>query len=57
VLAGVSSRDVTDIELADSFHVATLDNDAPRIFAETLAFVRRLTAGAATGGESGDRSG
>ena len=57
VLAGVSSRDVTDIELADSFHVATLDNDAPRIFAETLTFVRRLTATAASGGESGHRSG
>ena len=57
VLAGVSSTDVTDIELADSFHVATLDYDAPRIFAETLAFVRRLAPTAATGGESGRRSG
>jgi carboxylesterase len=26
--------------LADSYHVATLDNDAPEIFAGTLAFVR-----------------
>jgi carboxylesterase len=57
VLAAVSSRDVTVVELADSYHVATLDNDAPRIFAETLAFVRRLTPAAATGGESGRRPG
>ena len=57
VLAGVSSSDVTDIELVDSYHVATLDNDAPRIFDETLAFVRRLAPAAATGGESGRRPG
>jgi len=57
VLAGVSSSDVTDIELADSYHVATLDNDASLIFAETLAFVRRLAPAAASGGESGHRPG
>ena len=57
VLATVSSRDITHIELTDSFHVATLDNDAPLIFAETLAFVRRLTPAAASGGESGRRPG
>lgn len=44
VLDGISSTDVTEITLADSYHVATLDNDASRIFDESLAFVRRLSA-------------
>jgi carboxylesterase len=57
VLAGVSSSDVTEIVLEDSYHVATLDNDAERIEKESLAFIARL-AGApeppasATAGES-----
>jgi carboxylesterase len=42
VLASISSRDVTETLLEDSFHVATLDNDAPRIFADSVAFIRRL---------------
>jgi carboxylesterase len=42
VLAGVSSADVTEIVLEDSYHVATLDNDAERIEKESLAFVSRL---------------
>jgi carboxylesterase len=42
VLARVSSRDLTQIVLHDSYHVATLDHDAPRIFAASLEFVRRL---------------
>nr|WP_293774303.1 alpha/beta fold hydrolase [Sporichthya sp.] len=42
VLARVSSTDVTEIVLHDSYHVATLDNDAERIVAESLAFVRRI---------------
>lgn len=43
--ASVSSVDVTERVLEDSFHVATLDNDAPSIFAESLEFVRRITDG------------
>jgi carboxylesterase len=43
VLASVSSRDVTETLLENSYHVATLDNDAPRIFADTTAFIRRLS--------------
>ncbi|TDD19602.1 alpha/beta fold hydrolase [Kribbella turkmenica] len=43
VLASISSRDVTEILLEDSYHVATLDNDAPRIFAGSAAFIRRLS--------------
>lgn len=43
VLARISSTDVTAEELPDSYHVATLDNDADRIFTRSLEFVRRLT--------------
>jgi carboxylesterase len=42
LLAGVSSTDVEERVLPDSYHVATLDNDAPAIFEGSLAFVRRL---------------
>lgn len=40
----VSSRDFTERMLADSFHVATLDHDADAIFAESAAFIARVTA-------------
>lgn len=43
VLSSISSRDVTETLLEDSYHVATLDNDAPRIFAGSVDFIRRLT--------------
>lgn len=43
VLARISSTDVTAEQLPDSYHVATLDNDAERIFTRSLEFVRRLT--------------
>ncbi len=39
----VSSTDVREVLLLDSYHVATLDNDAETIFAGSLDFVRRLT--------------
>lgn len=42
LLSRISSTDVTEVVLQDSFHVATLDHDAPRILAETDAFVERL---------------
>lgn len=38
---GAGSTTVTERVLENSFHVATLDEDAPAIFAESLAFVRR----------------
>jgi carboxylesterase len=44
ITSRVSSRDVTERLLEDSFHVATLDNDAPLIFEESAAFVARVTA-------------
>ncbi|MET9272791.1 alpha/beta fold hydrolase [Kribbella sp. NPDC003557] len=43
VLSSISSRDVTETLLEDSYHVATLDNDAPRIFADSTAFISRLS--------------
>ncbi|QEV17681.1 alpha/beta hydrolase [Streptomyces alboniger] len=55
VLSRVSSRDVTEILLEQSYHVATLDHDADRIFEESYAFIGRLAPsvgkeGTATGG-------
>jgi carboxylesterase len=44
ILAGVSSTDTQERMLTDSYHVATLDNDAPAIFEESVKFVRRVTA-------------
>jgi esterase/lipase len=42
-LAGISSTDVTEVLLEDSYHVATLDNDAPMIFARSAAWIRERT--------------
>jgi carboxylesterase len=44
----VSSRDLAEHLLEDSYHVATLDNDAPAIFAESVKFLHRLTDGSDT---------
>ncbi|WP_018686277.1 alpha/beta hydrolase [Actinokineospora enzanensis] len=44
VLAGVSSTDVTEVVLENSYHVATLDHDAPVIFDRSIEFVRRVRA-------------
>lgn len=43
IVGGVSSRDVTERMLDDSYHVATIDNDAPIIFAESAEFIARVT--------------
>ncbi|MDI2126127.1 alpha/beta hydrolase [Yinghuangia seranimata] len=51
VLARISSTDVTAELLPDSYHVATLDHDAERIFTGSLEFVRRV---AAFDGKDGD---
>lgn len=45
VLDSVASCDRAEIVLEDSYHVATLDNDAARIVKESLAFISRLAAG------------
>ncbi|GAB3351378.1 alpha/beta hydrolase [Modestobacter lapidis] len=47
LLAGVSSTDVTEMLLPDSFHVATLDNDAPQIFAGSVRWIRERVPAAA----------
>src|SRR6476661_7716868 len=44
VLSKISSEDVQEILLENSYHVATLDNDAPLIFAESVKFIERLTS-------------
>lgn len=44
VLNSVSSTDVTETVLEHSYHVATLDHDAERIFADSYGFITRLAA-------------
>lgn len=44
ILGNISSRDATERILPNSYHVATLDNDAPQIFEESAAFITRVTA-------------
>lgn len=44
VLSSVKSADVTEVVLQESYHVATLDHDAPRIFDGSVEFIRRLSA-------------
>ena len=46
LLDGVSSTDTTEVVLDDSYHVATLDNDAPTIFAGSAAWIRERTPAA-----------
>lgn len=43
VLSRISTTDVTEVLLDDSYHVATLDNDAQTIFSASAKFARRLT--------------
>ena len=43
ILDHVSSTDVTEVVLPESYHVATLDNDAETIVAGSIDFVRRLS--------------
>jgi carboxylesterase len=42
VLDGVRSKDVREMVLPNSYHVATLDNDAQTIFDVSVEFVRRV---------------
>lgn len=44
LLSRISSSDVTEILLEDSYHVATLDHDAERILEETVRFIRRISS-------------
>jgi carboxylesterase len=45
VLSRISSTDVKEVILEQSYHVATLDHDADRIHEESLAFIDRLAPG------------
>jgi carboxylesterase len=40
LLSGVASTDTTEVLLEDSYHVATLDNDAPEIFEQSVVWLR-----------------
>ncbi|PXY28462.1 alpha/beta hydrolase [Prauserella muralis] len=42
IAEGVRSTDLTEVLLHDSYHVATLDNDAPLIFERSVEFVRSV---------------
>jgi len=44
IMANVTSSDVREIVLENSFHVATMDNDAQVVFDASLAFAREMTA-------------
>lgn len=45
IIAGLGSRQVTMTRLHDSYHVATIDNDAPKIYNDSAAFVARVAEG------------
>jgi carboxylesterase len=51
VLSRLGSTDVTEVLCENSFHVATIDNDAEAIFTGSVAFIERVTT--AAGPESG----
>lgn len=44
ILSRVSSEDVTETLLERSYHVATLDHDAERVFADSEGFMSRIAA-------------
>jgi carboxylesterase len=45
-LSHISSTDVTEVWLDNSYHVATLDNDAPLIHDESVRFIERVSRAA-----------
>jgi carboxylesterase len=51
--AGATSTAVREIILEDSYHVATLDNDAERIFEGSVGFMESLTTRSVPDGDSG----
>jgi carboxylesterase len=48
-LQHISSTDVTEIWLENSYHVATLDNDAPLIHDESVRFIERVSGSVRAG--------
>lgn len=49
ILANAASKDKEEVTLPESYHVATMDNDAQTIFDGSVAFVQRLTGTKAGG--------
>ncbi|CAB5036696.1 unannotated protein [freshwater metagenome] len=47
ILANLTAEDVSEVWLENSYHVATMDNDAPLIFEQSVEFVHRLAPRAA----------
>ena len=45
LLAGLPKDQVTVRECTDSYHVATLDNDAEAIFEGSVTFIQAVTTG------------
>jgi carboxylesterase len=52
--AGATATTVLEVILENSYHVATLDNDAPAIFEGSVEFIRSLTAKAAPDGDTAE---
>jgi carboxylesterase len=44
ITRAMADRDLTVRTLQESYHVATLDNDAPQIFEESAEFIEKVTA-------------
>jgi carboxylesterase len=44
ITSRVSSSEIIERDLNESYHVATIDNDAPQIFEESAEFIARVTA-------------
>jgi carboxylesterase len=47
IASAVAAPRIEQVALEESYHVATLDNDLPKIIAETLRFISEVTAPAA----------
>jgi carboxylesterase len=54
--AGATATTVEEILLSDSYHVATLDNDAPQIFDGSLEFIESVLAQRADRADRADRA-
>jgi carboxylesterase len=50
---GATNTTIREVILEESYHVATLDNDAPAIFEGSVEFIRSLTGVAAPDGSTG----
>ncbi|MGY1913874.1 alpha/beta hydrolase [Blastococcus sp. SYSU DS0973] len=55
LLAGVGSTDTTEVVLEHSYHVATLDNDAPLIFSRSAEWIRSRVPVGEPGAPAADR--